>query len=61
MMHAILAIIKLARVRCFEYVTDDECIIRQRMLCVCISRTSYMQRHQTPRYYLICYFAEHKT
>lgn len=29
MMHAISAIIKLAPARCFEYVTDDECIISQ--------------------------------
>lgn len=34
-MYAVLAIIKLAGVRCFEYGTD-ECIINQ-----CISRTSY--------------------
>lgn len=33
-MHAILAIIRLAPVWCFEYVTDDECIISQGMLCV---------------------------
>lgn len=34
MMHAILAIIKPARVWCCEYVTDDECIISWGMLCI---------------------------
>lgn len=31
--HAVLAII-LARVWCFEYATDDECIISRGMLCI---------------------------
>lgn len=37
-MHAVLAIIKLARVWCFEYGTDDECIISW-----CSGRASFTQ------------------